>query len=336
MNIFKLSPFHPFKPIWIAEFTILFIVFVLLNFSILAWLKNESIRFLKHKCNNIMPTECKSESNFFDRLDGCINLLVLSHPRLSALLVTVFIIGVIEIVAKIHRKPALVEFDRGRKEQAHEACKKILGFRKHIPKSLLRAKRLCVVATELRELVRRVEKGDVPFETPAAYLTSPESEKFFKRATRSIKFFLKVVNGNVAWSRPLRAAIAFAVVLVSCSFSISAAFSTAASCKGAMVFFQFLEFFSLSFLTVLGIMIFAGFHDYNRFRYNFVDTRPFTEDERFIISLIAANRDVLLNGFCRNKFSSYAELGTEGKADAFVELHESLLPFADFDNKDNL
>ena len=332
----KVSPFHPFKPLWLAEFAVLFIVLLLANVSALSWLRNESLKFLRNKCNNEFPKECKLELNFLDRLDSCISLLVMSWPRLSASIVSLLIIAVIEISSRLHRKQVLVSCDRRRKESANAAFRKFQEYRKYVPESLLYATGLTDIATKLRELVQRVENNEVPFETPSAYLTSPEAEEFFKKATWRMKFFLKVVNGTVVRSRPLRAVLAFVVVLLSCSFSVAAAMATADSCTDTIVFFQFLEFFSLSFLTALGIMIFAGFNDYNRFRYMFVDVYPFTENEKFIISLVAANRDVQLNGFLREDFADYAKLGLEGDAAAFIPLHSSLLPFAGFDDQNNL
>lgn len=332
----KISPFHPFKLLWVAEFAVLFIVLVLANISALSWLGNESKRFLEGKCNSALPKECLLKLNLLERLDSCISLLVMSRPRLSSFLVSIFIIGVIEITSRLHRKQVVVKFDNGRKENAKAAYRKYEEYRKYIPKSLLAATGLTDVATQLRDLVTRVENGELPFHTPSAYLTSVESELFYTKAINRMKFFLKVVDGTVVRSRPFRAVLAFVVVLLSCSFSISAAFSTAESCAVTIVFFQFLEFFSLSFLTALGIMIFAGFNDYNRFRYMFMDGFPFTEDEKFIISLVAANTDVQLNGFAREDFAEYANLGLVGHSEAFVPLHKSLLAFSDSDMQSKL
>ena len=255
----------------------------------------------------------------------------MSRPRIAAFTISIVITGIIELTSRLHRKQVMEKYDNGREANAIAAHQKFREYRKYIPQTLLQARGLTDIVRQLIFLVERVEKGEVPFHTPSAYLTSVESELFFTKAIFRMKFLLKVVDRSVVRSRPGRAVMAFFVVLLSCSFSVSAALATAESCTATIVFFQFLEFFSLSFLTALGIMIFAGFSDYNRFRYIYMDTYPFTEDEKFIISLVAANRDFQLNGFVKEDFADYANVGLEGQSDAFVPLHKSLLPYSDFD-----
>ena len=79
---------------------------------------------------------------------------------------------------------------------------------------------------------------------------------FFELMTWFVNFFLKVIDGKLSRNRPLCFYIAFLTILLSSSFSLSAAFATAESCKGSTVLYQILEFFSLSFFAILGFMVF--------------------------------------------------------------------------------
>ena len=330
----KLPPFHPFKPIWFAEFAILLIFLCPANVSALTWLRNESI-FLKDKCNNQFPKQCELETNIFYYLDGCICSPLISRPQLSAFILSLFLLGTVEIPSRLHRKQVRVCLNGDRSKNATKAFNKFRNYREHVPKALLQSKRLSDIVTELFKLVESVENKKLPLQTPSAYLTSNKSKEFFTKAASRIHFFLKVVNGNAVRSSPLRAVLAFVVILLSSTFSLLAALATADSCKVTIVFYQFLEFFSLSFLTVLGLIVFTGFHDYDQFRYMPLDIYPLSKDEKFIISLIAANTNIQLNGFSQETFATYAKLDDEGKVKGFVELHDSLLLFKDFENEEN-
>ncbi len=136
--------------------------------------------------------------NSLNLLSSCFNLLVLTSPRLSAFIVSLSIIGIVELTSWLLRLQVLVKFDRGRDENVDEAYEKFKSYRKYIPKPLFHEKSLIVIATKLRELVGKVESSEILFQAPSAYLTSPESEAFFRKAIIRIRSVFAVINKAVA------------------------------------------------------------------------------------------------------------------------------------------
>lgn len=181
----------------------------------------------------------------------------------------------------------------------------------------------------LRKTVRLVERGDAPLLTATHFLLSEKGQAFLAEGCHRLQKLRLLDNSlvRIDESQLARQVLFWLVVNVCCTASVAVAYTESDTCSGKLLFVYFLDKFSITLLTVIAIAAFAGLVEYSQLFCEREEKQRLTEDERFIISLIAANSAEHFYGFARSPHSGYANLQQEGEKDVFLPMHMSYFAY---------
>lgn len=214
------------------------------------------------------------------------------------------------------------------------SCTATFKFLKPISKTLSARIRLHPInleptITDLRALVKKVESGTAPLDAPSTFLRTARGQTFLRRALRRIKR-LHICQGQLVRVHWARAYLLFNFVLfcnvVSLAGAYQATFKEKKCGVGALVF-TFLNDFGLTFLAVISAFAFAGYSNYAELVGTSEEKCRLTDEEKFLISLVAANSDAKFRGLYSGEGKSYADVEEDGEVEAFLTLHSSLFAY---------
>lgn len=181
----------------------------------------------------------------------------------------------------------------------------------------------------LRKIVRRVERGELPLMSATYFLVSERGRDFLDESCRRLQKLRLLDNSlvRIDESQLTRQIVFWLVVNVCATASVAVAYSESNDCYGRLLFVNFLDKFSITLLTVIAIAAFAGLVEYQQLFCEREERHRLNDDERFIISLIAANSTESFYGFARSSHSGYVNLQQTGETEVFLPTHMSLFAF---------
>jgi len=125
----------------------------------------------------------------------------------------------------------------------------------------------------------------------------------------------------------LRQGILYLIVTVCSTASVASAYAESQNCSGRILVVNFMDKFSITLLTILAISAFAGLSEYAQLFCTFEEKFSLSDDECFLISLIAANTDQPFHGLAQTDSSGYANTEQLGPKSVFIPMHMSLFAY---------
>lgn len=182
----------------------------------------------------------------------------------------------------------------------------------------------------LRELVDLVRAGKAKLDEPSRFLLSSYGRAFLNRVTARIHVSLQLYDDDLVRRHRRGTWTFFFINLISVCISMAAAYEDSGAsdtCEVRTLLLAFLEKFSFTLLAAFAIASFAGVSQYSQLICVREKLSRLTEDEKFLISLIAANTDVEFRGVARSESSGYAKIMDPGDAEVFIPMHASLFAY---------
>lgn len=181
----------------------------------------------------------------------------------------------------------------------------------------------------LRKLIKGVERGEKPLFSATKFLLSSEGKNFLNEACRRFKKLQLFDNRlvRIDESQFMRQVLLWLGVSICCTASVAAAYAESQNCSGKLLFVHFLDKFSITLLTVLALAAFAGLSEYAQIFCTFEEKMPLSDDECFLLSLVAANSEETFRGIASSDTSGYANILHPGSKPVFIPIHMSLFAF---------
>lgn len=196
------------------------------------------------------------------------------------------------------------------------------------PKIPIMRGRLAPTVRALRETVAKAKNNEVSLYAATQFLLSPNGRRFLNHALRRMRGKLQLLDGNLVRVNRKSATFSFFLITLLCvTSSLAAAYVSERSCQGRFLFIEFLDKFSFTLLAVFAIASFSGISEYSQIICMKVSLYRLTEDEKFLISLLAANTEEHFSGFAHSESSGYANIEHAGDTEVFLPVHMSLFAY---------
>ncbi len=182
----------------------------------------------------------------------------------------------------------------------------------------------------LRQMVNDVKEGTIPATAPTKFLLSANGRAFLNRATKRFNDKIQLFDNELVRKNRRGTLSFFFITLVCVSLGMTAAYEDSAAstkCKFRILLLAFMEKFSFTLLAAFALASFAGVGQYSQLTCVREKLCRLTEDEKFLISLIAANSDDPFTGVARSESSGYANIKVPGDTEVFVPMHASLFAY---------
>lgn len=185
------------------------------------------------------------------------------------------------------------------------------------------------------------------------FLLSAQGRRFLNRMCTRLHDSLQLYDNELV-RRHRRGSVSFYLITVICvTISMAAAYEDSGAsdvCDFSKLLLAFLEKASFTLLAAFAIASFAGCSSYSQLIYTREKLCRLTNDEKFVISLVAANTEAPFNGFSERDssnfsitesgqvtafvpVSAYVRIKELGNVDVFIPLHNSLFAYRSVPNR---
>ncbi len=181
----------------------------------------------------------------------------------------------------------------------------------------------------VRSLLRQVSAGEKNLFTVTKFLLSQDGKNFLAESCQRLHKLQLFDNrlARIDEGQFVRQVLLFLGVSCCSTASVAAAYAESENCSGKLLIVNFLDKFSITLLTILAIAAFAGLSEYAQIFCTFEEKNNLSDDECFLISLIAANTDEKFYGLAKSENSSYANIAQIGEKEVFIPMHMSLFVY---------
>lgn len=189
---------------------------------------------------------------------------------------------------------------------------------------------LAPTCRSLRECVAQVRLGSVPLDAPTRFLLSVRGRTFLNQACARLHDNLQLYDDELVRRNRRGTWTFFLISLICVTVSMAAAYedpNVALNCSFRKLVLSFLERFSFTLLAAFAVASFAGVSHYNQLICVRERLHRLTDDERFLMSLIAANTTAPFRGVAPSFTSGYARLIEPGDTKVFQAIHASLFAY---------
>lgn len=180
---------------------------------------------------------------------------------------------------------------------------------------------LATTARAIRERMATKDVGDTDgLREIETFLKSVNGREFLSAAHAGVRRF-RVLDGKLVRKSRFKHMAFFMASNLCCMVAVLAALQDSPKCTEFRdVFLAFLEFLSITVLTLITITAFGGITEYYML-FIAKGSFPVTDDEKLLISLVAANSDFAFSAFKPNEHSDYARFAGEPCLDEDVWVH---------------
>lgn len=190
----------------------------------------------------------------------------------------------------------------------------------------------------LRKMVKDVKEGTVPVSAPTKFLLSANGRQFLNRACKRFNDKVQLFDNEMVRINRRGTFSFYLITLVCVSLGMTAAYEDSSAtdkCRFRVLLLAFMEKFSFTLLAAFALASFAGVSQYSQLTCVREKLCRLTDDEKFLISLIAANSNEPFTGVARSESSGYAHIETPGDTEIFVPMHASLFAYKQARTLDN-
>ena len=173
------------------------------------------------------------------------------------------------------------------------------------------------ILSVMKQVQHLVQKGD-GYELAELLKSSYGQDFLFDVAHRVRR--LRLRRGKMVRREKWKMLLLNSVVSLCWWVAIGGARVRVDSCNAAEWCLEFLEIITITLLTLVAVSNFFGCPEYINLMSESLSNNPLTQDEKFLISLLAMNTTIGFNGF--KKTQTYARIEKEGDIDAFLPMHE--------------
>lgn len=206
--------------------------------------------------------------------------------------------------------------------------RKLLDPDPNLPRFPVSLHQLAPTVRALRAAVDAAKSGDGPPYAATQFLLSLQGRRFLNRVLMRMRGKLQLLDGVLVRVDRKSTTFSFWLITQICvTSSMAAAYVEVEGCKTRIIILAFLDKFSFTLLAVFAIVSFSGISEYSQVVCLKESLCPLTSDEKFLISLIAANSNEKFTGFARSESSGYAGIEGAGMKQVFMPMHMSLFAY---------
>eukprot|EP00171_Calliarthron_tuberculosum_P021678 IDg21678t1 len=206
--------------------------------------------------------------------------------------------------------------------------RKIIDPHPNIQRIPVSMRLLSPTISALREAVSAAKRGEGPPYAATQFLLSQSGRRFLNRALNRMRGKLQLYDDVLVRVDRKSTTFSFWLVTQICvTSSMAAAYVEVSDCSVRLLIIAFLDKFSFTLLAVLAVAAFSGVAEYSQIVCLKESLCRLTNDEKFLISLIAANTEEPFTGFARSESSGYVNIEREGDKEVFMPMHMSLFAY---------